>query len=106
MSAAKASARKSLGDFKPLIVYPGGKTEVCEQPPERFDRHTKNGVIPGQRMARGTTYKTREEAVAVAQAWIDLRRADAERRIAEWSLIPGREDSVRRVRLEAQLWGA
>ena len=106
MASAVASARKSLGEFKPLIVYPCGKTEVCEKSPERQDRHTKRGVIPGNRLARGNTYGTREEAVLAAQKVLDIRRADAERRVAEWSKMTGREAGVARAKQEAVLWGA
>lgn len=106
MSACKASARKSLGEFKPLIVYPCGKTEVCEQSPERQERYTKNGPVKGNRLARGNTYLTREEAVEAAQQVIDIRREHALRRLNEWSVIPGRESGVERVRKEAITWGA
>jgi hypothetical protein len=102
----KASARKSLGEYKPLIVYPSGKTEVCEKSPDRFDRHTKHGVIKGNRMARGNTYETKEEAIAAAQHVIDIRRNDALRRIELYSKYPERQDSVRRIIEEAKLWGA
>jgi hypothetical protein len=106
MTVAKASARKSLGEYKPLIVYPCGRTEVCEQSPDRHDRNTKRGVIKGNKMARGTTYSTRDEAVAAAQEWIDMRREDALDRSANWSKIPGREAGVKRAQDEARLWGA
>lgn len=104
-TAATASARKSLGEYKPLIVYPGGKTEVCEQSPERRDYNTKQGMVRGNKMARGKTYATREEAIAVAQEWIEMRREDALRRATEWATIPGREQGVARALAEARLWG-
>ena len=97
MTIAKASARKSLGEYKPLIVYPNGKTEVCEQSPERSDRNTKQGIVPGNRMARGKTYATKEEATAVAQAWIDARRDDA---IASYN-----KHKTERLVPEIELWG-
>jgi hypothetical protein len=106
MSAAKASARKSLGEFKPLIVYPDGKTEVCEQSPDRQERYTKQGIVRGNRLARGNTYLTKEEAVEAAQIVIDIRREDALRRVKEWSVIPGRESGVEHSRKESILWGA
>jgi hypothetical protein len=105
-NVAKASARKSLGEYKPLIVYPDGRTEVCEQSPERHDRNTKRGIVKGNRMARGVAYSSKEEAIQAAQDVIDVRRADAIRRIQEWSGIPGRESAVERVRKEAEMWGA
>jgi hypothetical protein len=104
--AVKASARKSLGEYKPLIVYPNGKTEVCEKSPERFDRHTKHGVIKGNRLARGNTYATREEAIAAAQDFIDIRRNAALSNIEKWEKIAGRERGVAAAKKEAELWGA
>lgn len=104
--SAKASARKSLGEYKPLIVYPDGKTEVCEQSPERFGRNTKTGYVKGNRLARGTTYSSKEEAIEAAQEIINDRREEALARFKEWSAIPGRESGVGRARKEAILWGA
>lgn len=109
-TSATASARKSLGEYKPLIVYPDGSTEVCEQSPERADRHTKYGVIKGNRKARGTTYKTRAEAIAVAQAWIDARRAEAITRFAKYSAFDKVDPEVlartlSRIRQEIAMWG-
>ena len=101
-TAAVASARKSLGEFKPVIVYPTGKTEVCEQSPDRFTRHTKQGIIPRNRMARGNTYATREEAIAAAQEIIDIRREHALDRLTKYSAHP---DAVARITIEARLWG-
>ena len=106
--SAKASARKSLGEFKPLIIYPNGSTEVCEKSPERADQYTRNGVIPGNRYARGNTYATREEAIAAAQAVIDARRVDAEQRLALWTSqnTNGRFDrGIAAVRREILTWG-
>ena len=102
---AKASARKSLGEYKPIIVYPNGKTEVCEKSPDRFDKYTKKGVIKGNRMARGNTYETKEQAIDAAQRIIDLRREDALERVNKWSKISGRESGVERAMQEAILWG-
>ena len=104
---AKASARKSLGEYKPLIVYPEGRTEVCEQSPERFDRYTKQGVIKGQRMARGNTYATREEAIAAAQAVIDARRDEAISRYNKYSNHPLEKirAMAERVAHEVETWG-
>jgi hypothetical protein len=102
MASVKASARKSLGEYKPLIVYPNGKTEVCEQSPERATVHTKAGVIRGNRMARGTTYNTRDEAITAAQTVINNRREEALARAAKFA---DRESFVKRVLQEARLWG-
>jgi hypothetical protein len=104
--SAKASARKSLGEYKPLIIYPNGSTEVCEKSPERNDRNTKAGLVKGNRLARGKTYTTKEEAVEAAQNVIDIRRQDALSRIEKWSGINGKENGVEHARKEAILWGA
>lgn len=98
---AKASARKSLGEYKPLIVYPSGSTEVCEKSPERQDRYTKHGVIKGNKKARGTTYPTKEEAVAAAQRVIDLRLEDAYARKAKFEMF-GRP--TEKIQAEIDLW--
>jgi len=102
---AKASARKSLGEYKPLISYSNGQTEVCEKSPERFDKHTKYGIVKGNRYARGNTYPTREEAILVAQTIIDMRKEDALRRVEKMSNIPGLEKGVERAKQEARRWG-
>lgn len=82
-TTATASARKSLGEYKPLIKYPNGRTEVCEQSSERRDTgDVRAGGTKGNRMARGTVYATRAEAVAAAQALIDLRLDDARKQLA------------------------
>ena len=73
---AVASARKSLGEYKPLILIKDGtktiRSQVVEKSVERFDRHTKNGIIPGNQYARGNTYSSREEAILAAQSEIDF----------------------------------
>jgi hypothetical protein len=106
-AAAKASARKSLGKYKPLIVYPAGNTEVVEQSPERFTRNTKLGEIKGNKLARGTTYATREEAIAAAQKLIDLRREDAMVRYNQFLSHPAEHirASAWKVVAEVRLWG-
>ena len=100
---AKASARKSLGAYKPIIEYPAGspnKTEVLEQSVDRFDRNTRTGMVKGDKFARGNTYLTREEAVAAAQAVIDARLAGARDRLARCP-----ERSRHHVLREVALWG-
>lgn len=76
MLKAIASARKSLGEYKPLILIKDGsktiRSQVIETSPERLDRNTKSGIILGNKFARGNTYSTREEAILVAQAEIDF----------------------------------
>jgi hypothetical protein len=48
-------------------------------------------------MARGKTYATKEEATAVAQAWINARRDDA---IARYN-----KHKTERLVPEIELWG-
>ena len=106
-ASAKASARKSLCEYKPVIVFPNGSTEICQKSPERQDRHTKHGIVKGNRMARGTTYATREEAIAAAQNVINIRREDAEKTYNEWinsDSIMIREKGAPRKLAEARLW--
>lgn len=100
-----ASARKSLGEYKPLLVYPNGKTEVCEQSAERFDRNTKKGMVNGNRMARGNTYASRQDAIEAAQKVIDTRRVDAET-MYEKFMKNNKVDGAKRKREEAILWGS
>jgi len=72
---AVASARKSLGEYKAVIVIKEGtktlRTQVVEKSPERFDVNTKHGVVEGNRYARGTTHESREAAIEVAQREIN-----------------------------------
>lgn len=108
MTAARASARKSLGEYKPLIVYPDGRTEVCEKSPDRVSRNTPKGMVPGNKYARGTTYMARVDAIAAAQAIIDYRREATEAEYLKW-LESDHEtirNSAHRKRAEALLWGS
>ena len=102
-----ATARKSLGEFKPLIRYDDGSTEVCEKSPERAGQHTKVGYVPGNRMAHGPTYATREEAIVAAQATINARLSDAKNRLAEYEMnapLHLREKICADVRREVEFW--
>ena len=85
ITPAVASARKSLGEYKPLIKV-GGRTEVVEQNPDRFARNTRGGMVQGNRYARGTTYSNRGDAIAAAQRMIDSRLADAIARHADFTV--------------------
>lgn len=80
----KASARKSLGEFKPLIIHASGRTEVVGQRghTEHWIALTNGGETYHAR--RGVTFKTREEAVAYAQARIDRLTEFAAKRRAEY----------------------
>jgi len=108
MTAAKASARKSLGEYKPLIVYPNGKTEVCEKSPERANHYTAKGMIKGNRYARGKTYADRAEAIAAAQDVIDYRREATEAEYRKWAQSDNEKvrASAHRKLAEARLWGS
>ena len=76
MLKAIASARKSLGEYKPLILIKDGsetiRSQVVEKSSERFDRNTKSGIILGNKYARGNTYSSKEEAILAAQSEIDF----------------------------------
>ena len=81
---AVASARKSLGAYKPIIKV-AGRSEVVEQNPDRFARNTRDGMVTPNSFARGTTYASRDDAVAAAQRMIDSRLADAMARHADFT---------------------
>lgn len=79
----KASARKSLGEFKPLIVHDSGRTEVVGQRgrAEHWVALTDSGET--YRAIRGVTFKAREDAIAYAQQHIDRLIEFRERRELE-----------------------
>lgn len=79
----KASARKSLGEFKPLIVHANGRTEIVGQRghTEHWQAFTNGGETYHAR--RGVTFTEREDAVAYAQRHIDRLLALKERRDKE-----------------------
>lgn len=101
---ATASSRKSLGEYKPLIRYSNGKTEVCEKSPERAPTWQGSQMIRGNRYARGTTYKTKEEAIQVAQKIIDIRREDAEARLSKAIEFCRPEHHLEYIRREIKIW--
>lgn len=106
-----ASARKSLGEYKPLLRYSDGSTEVCEKSPERSPQYVRGeGMIAGKRYARGTTYATKIEAVTAAQAVIDARKDEAVERYTKhfaMTQVPAemRERMLARNRNEIATWG-
>jgi len=83
-----ASARKSYGAYKPVIVHihstGGTSTEIVGQ--RGYREHiiplTKwyDGPTDVYHAQRGITFATRTEAVTYAQSVIDLRRAHDEKR--------------------------
>lgn len=73
--AYKASARKSFGSFKPVVVKGDGSTEVCGQRAELRNKVWVDGR-PDPKTAyvqnhRGVTFQTRDEATAYARACIE-----------------------------------
>lgn len=84
----KASARKSYGEYKPLIVHPSGRTEVVGQRGhlERIQPQTKfyDGPLEVWHAHRGVTFKSREEAVRYAQQHIDRLIENRARKLAEY----------------------
>ncbi len=101
---AVASARKSKNEYKPIIVYPNGKTEVVEQNPERFGHYTKNGYIPGNKYARGNTYESKEDAIKAAQNLIDYRLQETINRFNKFS-DQQKEKSKNEFESQLKLWG-
>jgi hypothetical protein len=80
----KASARKSLGEFKPLIIHSDGRTEVVGQRgrTEHWVALTNSGET--YRARRGITFETSEEAIAYAQNRIDRLNEFVAKRRAEY----------------------
>lgn len=70
----KASARKSLGEYKPVIVHGNGRTEVVGQRghTEHWQALTNCGETYHAR--RGVTFPDRADAVAYAQRHIERLR--------------------------------
>ena len=107
--AAQASARKSNGEYKPLVKFPGNsirKSLVVEQSPERRAHHNGHEWVPGNKYARGNVYASREEAVAAAQRYIDLqlqRAVDNRTRQIELYGETGRH--LKFANAEVALWG-
>ena len=79
----KASARKSLGEYKPLIIHDSGRTEVVGQRghTEHWIALTNSGET--YRPRRGVTFVDRDKAVAYAQRHIDRLREFKKRRDQE-----------------------
>ncbi|CEG08748.1 hypothetical protein BN961_02166 [Afipia felis] len=68
----KASARKSFGEYKAVIVYPNGRTEIlgkCERPLIWRGKEALPGGLT--HFVRGKTFANREDAIARAQREID-----------------------------------
>ena len=84
----KASARKSYGSYKPIIVSPNGRTEVCGQRRETRYLVWVDGKPDPKTMYvtnhRGLTFTSREEAVQYADRCIGAKVTDAEKRLARF----------------------
>jgi|GEM_PF-5243327 len=96
----KPGARKSLGEYKPLITPPNGRTEVLGQAGhlQRIQAQTKfySGPDSVWHGKRGKVFQTREEAISYAEAQIAFRLArDAERAAA----YAARQESYARQRV-------
>ncbi len=91
----KASARKSLGEYKPLIVHRSGRTEVVGQRghTEHWQALTNCGET--YRARRGVVFKDRKDAVDYAQRHID--------RLNEFTARRKRERAERHARYSAQV---
>lgn len=76
----RASARKSLGEYKPLIVHENGRTEVVGKRGRTEHWRALTNCGETYRPQRGVTFADRDEAVAYAQRHIDrLNEAKARR---------------------------
>lgn len=75
----RAAARKSFGEFKPMIIHKDGRTEIVGQRGrvEQIQPQTKfySGPSEVYRARRGVTFSTKDEAVAFAQLQINARLA-------------------------------
>ena len=88
----KASARKSYGEYKPMIVHPGirgrSRSEIVGQRGhmQRIQPQTKfyEGPTEIWHARRGVTFKDRAEAIAYAQKVIDVRKAAHEKYMADY----------------------
>lgn len=83
----KASARKSYGSYKPLLVFPDGRTEVQGQRSETRYR-VSDGRNYDPRTAythneRGKTFSERADAIAYAKRCIDWYAAQADKEAAK-----------------------
>lgn len=85
MSEMKATARKSLGEYKPVIIHDSGRTEVVGKRghTEHWQALTNCGET--YRPRRGVTFTTKEDAIAYAQKHIDRLTEFAARRRAEYA---------------------
>lgn len=70
------SARKSLGEYKPLLMRKEGALRWTEV----LARAAARNVDGNKTFARGTVFKTREEAIAYAEEIKQVRIYDCLRR--------------------------
>jgi len=64
----KPTARKSYGEYKPVIRFPDGSTKICGQ------SYTYCDVTNKRFHRRGVAFATRDEAIQYARDCIDERR--------------------------------
>jgi hypothetical protein len=90
----KASARKSLGEYKPLIIHDSGRTEVIGKRgrTEHWQALTNCGET--YRPQRGVTFADKGRAIAYAQRHID--------RLREFEARKEKEHAERHARYAAQ----
>jgi len=97
----EATARKSLGEYKPVIRYASGRTEICGQNARliREFAQTKFGHCSERiKYKRGVTFASRNDAIAYAQRVIDQRhekQAEALTNLARAGLYDPETDMVR-----------
>lgn len=89
----RASARKSYGEYKPVIVHTNGRTEIVGQK-GRLDRIQAQTVFysgPSEiwRGRRGVTFTERDDAVAYAQRVINRREKAHDEYMREYNARHG-----------------
>lgn len=87
----KAAARKSFGEYKPMIRHANGRTEICGQRSKTFQIQAETKFYSGPseitKHYRGVTFPTRAEAVAFAQADIEYRIQRRREAIGRWEAM-------------------
>lgn len=83
----KASARKSYGKYKPMVIHPCGRTQILGQ--RGYVQHwvalTNDGRTYHAR--RGLTFETRHQAIEYTEKWIERFNAEQARHAKEWSRL-------------------
>lgn len=82
LKLSSASARKSLGEYKPLLERKEGallRTEILA-------RAAARNIDGNKTFARGVVFKTREEAIAYAEEIKQVRINDCLRRARKYGI--------------------